>query len=64
MADKLRNLDADLGRAVLDLAFLRGRLEDAPTKDWVNGKLSQQTTLILSVMGVGFTAIAILVAVN
>lgn len=62
--DRVKKLEDNHVTFGMDLAFIRGRTEDAPTKDWVNDKLNKQTGILLSVIAVGVAILAALIALN
>lgn len=57
---RLDGIDGKLASLSTDSAYLKGRIEDMPTKDWMNGKLFQLFAA-LGVMLAVFTAVAKLI---
>ena len=62
MEKRVTELESNMTKAAFDLAYIRGKIEDMPTKDWVSSKLSSHTAIILAVMAIGFTVIGFLAA--
>jgi hypothetical protein len=60
MEKRVTELESNMTKAAFDLAYIRGKIEDMPTKDWVSSKLSSHTPIVLAVMAIGFTVIGFL----
>ncbi|WP_420023735.1 hypothetical protein ACN9JG_06140 [Cereibacter azotoformans] len=58
----MSELERSMTQAAFDMSYIRGKIEDMPTKDWVNSKLGLQTAILVAIMAVGFTVIGVLVA--
>lgn len=48
----------------MDMSYMRAKIEDAPTKDWVNSRLNGHTAILLAVMTLGFTVLGFIVALS
>lgn len=57
--DRLEAVTTQIG---MDMSYMKGRIEDAPSKDWINEKLGRQTTILLTVIGLGLAALAVVIA--
>ena len=54
---RLDGIDSKLASLATDSAYLKGRIEDMPTKDWMNTKLFQLLAGLSILMAI-FTAVA------
>ena len=54
---RLDGIDGKLGGLSTDLSYLKGRVEDMPTKDWMNSKLFQLLAALGVLLAI-FTAVA------
>lgn len=61
LTSRVESLERSMLQASMDLSYIKGRIEDAPTKDWINEKLGRNAAIILGAMGLGLTVIGFLI---